>query len=391
MSTFAESITLDQLNEDPYPIYARLRKEEPVAFLPAIDQWMVTRWDDVVAVVSRPQSFTTHFPQSLVAQVCGPGNMLGTEGDAHAELRACVDVDYSTETVHRFFADDVRRLSEKYAETIAGRGEAELKRDYLGPIAVLSEAKVLGLDQVDPEIFLRWSRGLNTGITNFEHDPAKQRLGEDTAAEINRALTPTVERYTKNPNQSTLSNLIHAGRPPGNPRTLEEVLPTLRLVMSAIEEPSVAACYALLGLFGRPEQYAAVKADLSLLPAAVHEALRWISPVGALMRSAPHQVTLAGVTIPEGAPVAAIVASANRDETVFDDPDRFDLYRTPHPHVSLGYARHRCLAIDFVPEIVRISLEVLLERLPGLRPDPDRPPAYHGWRYRHPDSLHVRW
>ncbi|MER6950921.1 cytochrome P450 [Nonomuraea sp. NPDC000554] len=391
MSSFADSITIDQLNEDPYPIYARLRKEEPVAWLPAINQWLVTRWDDVLTVVSRPESFTTHFPQSLVTRVCGRDNMLGSEGDAHAELRACVDADYSTETVHRFFAADVRTLAEKYADALAEGDRADLKKQYLGPIAVLSEAKVLGLDQVDPEIFLRWSHGLNTGITNFEGDPGKQRLGEETAAEITATLTPTVERLTAQPNQSTLSNLIHAGRPPGRPRGVAEVLPTLRLVMSAIEEPSVAGSYTLWGLFKDPKQFDAVRSDPGLLPQAVHEGLRWHSPVGALMRSAPREVTLAGVTLPEGAQVAAIVASANRDETMFHDPDRFDLYRPLQPHVSLGYARHRCLAIDFVPEIVRISLEVLLERFPGLRPDEERPPRFRGWRYRGPDTLHVRW
>lgn len=391
MSTFADNITIDQLNADPYPIYARLRKQEPVAWLPNVGQWLVTRWDDVMTVVSRPESFTTHFPQSLVARVCGRDNMLGSEGDAHAELRACVDVDYSTETVHRFFAADVRTLAEKYADQIADGGPVDLKKHYLGPIAVLSEAKVLGLDQVDPEIFLRWSHGLNTGITNFEGDPAKLKLGHETAEEITATLTPAVERLTAHPNQSTLSNLIHAGRPAERPRGVDEVLPTLRLVMSAIEEPSVAGSYTLWGLFKDPKQFEAVRTDPGLLPQAVHESLRWHSPVGALMRSTHKEVTLAGVTLPEGAQVAAIVASANRDEAVFHDGDRFDLYRPMQPHLSLGYARHRCLAIDFVPEIVRISLEVLLERFPGLRLDEERPPRFFGWRYRGPDTLHVRW
>jgi cytochrome P450 len=170
---------------------------------------------------------------------------------------------------------------------------------------------------------------------------------------------------------------------------VQEVLATVRLILTATEEPGNGASSMLLGLLGDPDQLEAAKADPSLTERAAHESLRWRPPVGALLRSTTRDVSLGNATIPAGAQVAAIAASANRDEDVYDNADAFDLHRPILPH---AYASHRCLAWEQVPEIMRISVQVLLEHFPTIRLDPDRPvPRYLGWRYRGPGAVHVVW
>ncbi|MCO6003581.1 cytochrome P450 [Actinoallomurus purpureus] len=393
MGEFAESITIDQLNNDPYLIYARLREVEPVAYVPALDQWMVTRNQDVRTVISLSETFISYFSKSLILKVCGEGNMLATDGDPHSDLRGCTDDDYARETLSAGLRDHVRMLANKYADELERSGSpADLREQYFAPVAVLSEAHILGLDHIDPEVFIRWADGMNSAITNFEKDPARTWLGEETRADIDRVLIPYLEELKKNPIHSTLSNLLHSGRHAGRPRPIQEILPTVRLILTATEEPGNGASSTMLGLLDNPDQLEAVKADPSLLEHAAHEGLRWRPPVGALMRSAARDFELGGATIPAGAGVAAIAASANRDERVYENPDAFDIHRPMQPHASLGYGSHRCLAWEQVPEIIRISIEVLLERFPTIRLDTDKPPVrYYGWRYRGPSGLPVRW
>ncbi len=167
-------------------------------------------------------------------------------------------------------------------------------------------------------------------------------------------------------------------------------MPTFIEILSAFLEPAAGAGLTLLALLQHPAQMRAVRDDPRLIRKAVHETLRWLSPNGALSRRATKDVLLAGQIIPAGATVMAVIASAGRDESIFTDPDTFDINRDPFPNLGLGYSRHACLAAPVVGAIIVALLDVLLEQHPQLSLDPGRPHSVHGWKFRVLTNLHVR-
>jgi cytochrome P450 len=179
-------------------------------------------------------------------------------------------------------------------------------------------------------------------------------------------------------------------------------MPTLKVILlGGMQEPGHAGGSTLAGLLASPAQLRAVRDDpAGLLPAAVEEGLRWMSPIGTQTRQAVADTELGGATIPAGAPVGSLVSSANRDEAKFDDPDRFDIFRyrpvgpgtAPAPrtvNLAFGAGRHFCAGHAFSRAQVKIAIEALIQRFPNLALDPARPPEFRGWEFRAPRRLDV--
>ena len=127
------------------------------------------------------------------------------------------------------------------------------------------------------------------------------------------------------------------------------------------------------------------------MKAAVEETLRWAGPVGTSTRQTTRATDLAGTELEAGALIGAVLSSANRDPRRFTDPDRFDIGRKEGAHLAFAIGSHFCLGAWFGRHLARVSLDVLLDRLPNLRLDPDRPVTLAGWEFRAPDSTWVRW
>ncbi len=123
----------------------------------------------------------------------------------------------------------------------------------------------------------------------------------------------------------------------------------------------------------------------------MHEGLRWVAPIGTQTRQAVTDVEVAGTVIPAGGAVGAVVASACRDESEFDDPDRFDIRRERRPNAAFGYGPHFCAGHAFARGQERIALRMLVDAMPGLALDPDHDVAFRGWEFRAPGELHVTW
>jgi cytochrome P450 len=168
-------------------------------------------------------------------------------------------------------------------------------------------------------------------------------------------------------------------------------MPTLKVILlGGMQEPGHAAGSALAGLLGSPGQLSAVREDpAGLAPAVVEEGLRWVAPIGTQTRQAVTGTELGGATIPGGAPVGSLVSSANRDETKFADPDRFNIFRPRTVNLAFGAGRHFCAGHAFSRAQVRIAIEALIRRFPGLALDPERPPEFRGWEFRAPRRLDV--
>lgn len=390
MTTFAEAITVDQLDADPYPIYARLRQHEPVAWVPAVHLWLVTRAADVEYVTTHPEVFSARVDGSPLDRSFGGPTILTVDGEAHLDLRRSLDAKYRPREVATYIEDLVRPIAQSALAALMARPErrADLMSAYFEPISVLSLGAVLGLGHLSAETLQDWFHGLAMGAINFENDPAKQRINDETAERIDAELRPLMELLQQRPDTSTIASMLTVGRL----RTIEEVMPSLKvIILGGMQEPGHGAGSCLVGLLTNPDQLALVRREPERWEDAVHEGLRWVAPIGTQTRQAIADVEIGGVAVPAGSAIGAVVASACRDETEFADPDAFDITRIRRPNAAFGYGPHFCAGHAFAREQERIALETLVTALPDLALDPDHEVRMRGWEFRAPTALHVTW
>lgn len=389
---WASGITVEQLDDDPYPIYARMRREAPVCFVPAVGLWFVTRWDDVEFAASHADLIDSSVTPSPLNRVMGGPSILVLDGEPQKKLRAMLDPSLRPRVVEATSPDLVSPIVARLLDDIAERGEAELMSEYFEPISVLSLGSVLGLAEIDGDTLRRWFHGLAQGAINFEDDPARWEIADATGAEIDRELAPILERLWERPDSSTIATMLqHADG------TFEErvatILPTLKVILlGGMQEPGHAAGTTVAGLLASG-QAAAVAADpAGLVRDAIEEGLRWVSPIGTQTRRVQVETELGGATLPVGANLGVLVSSANRDEEVWGPTaDAYDLFRPRRNHGAFGFGPHFCSGHHFSRVQMRIAVQRLFERFPTLHADGERPPVFDGWEFRAPRHLHVRW
>ena len=391
IEAYAASVTVEELDRDPYPVYARLRSDAPVCLVPAVGLWFVTRWADVEAAATQPEVFCSRVDPSPLERTMGGESILLLDGEPQKRLRAMLDPSLRPRVVEATTPELIEPLARELLDALEGRGEAELMSEYFEPISVLGLGRVLGLGHLDGDTLRSWFHGLAEGATNFEDDPAKWKVADATATEIDVELAPVFERLHADPDESTIATMLALAE-----GTLEErvatILPTLKVILlGGMQEPGHAAGSTLVGLL-ESRQVRALLDDLTLVRDAVEEGLRWISPIGTQTRRALVDAELGGVTVPGGANLGLLVSSANRDQDVWGPTaDEFNLFRPRRNHAAFGFGSHFCSGHHFSRVQMRIALRALLERLPGLRLDPERPPEFSGWEFRAPRHLHVRW
>ncbi len=394
MSTYAESITVEQLDSDPYEAYRRLRAEEPVAWVPAVNLWLITRAVDVELVASRQDLFTATVDGSPLDLSFGGASILTVDGESHLDKRKSLDRKYRPRHVADYIDDLVQPIADDYLARLLARpsATAELMSEYFEPISVLSLAAVLGLAHVRPDTLRAWFHGLAMGATNFERDAAKQLANDETARSIDAELRPMMERLRFAPDDSTIAHMLATGRPEGEPRTVEEVMPSLKvIILGGMQEPGHGAGSCLVGLLTNPDQLELLRAEPDRWDDAVHEGLRWVAPIGTQTRQAIAAVEINGTTIPGGAAVGAVVASACRDESLWPDADRFDITRERRPNAAFGFGPHFCAGHAFARAQERIALQTLVDAMPGLGLDASREVVMRGWEFRAPAELNVTW
>jgi cytochrome P450 len=389
--TIGESITLEALDVDPYPIYEQLRAQEPVSWVPAVGLWLVTRWDDVYFVDHHPELFTGATDPSTLNRTMGV-NMLGSEGPAHDRVRSVVEAPFRPRQVEAFAGDRFVQMADELIDGLAGRGGCDLLREFCEPFSVLTLRFMLGLEEIPVEDLARWNAGIMVGLANFEGDPSKDRTGQGAAAEARRAIEPVLDRLEREPDGSVLSAML-AARPAEGPLTRDEIVAnTLLMLSGGLQEPRDVIALVVWALLNHPDQLDQVLADCErLLRPAIEETMRCYAPVGTSTRQTTTATTLAGVDLEPGALVAAVLSSANRDERRFTDPDAFDIHRDEGAHLAFSTGDHFCLGAWLGRLQARVALTALFDRLPKLRLDPEQDVLINGWEFRAPESLHLVW
>jgi len=247
---------------------------------------------------------------------------------------------------------------------------------------------VLGLPQEDFRQFQKWAIAIISLHSNWER-------GMVAAEELKTYLAGILEERRRDPGEDVISDLARVELD-GEHLVDEEIFSFLRLLLPAgIETTFRSSGNLLYLLLTHPEQLDAVRKDRSLLPQAIEEGLRLEPPLLITARGVTRDTEIDGVKIPAGSMVTPMIGAANRDPAVFADPDRFDIFRDPHQHISFGHGVHVCLGMHLARLETRVALDVLLDRLPNMRLDTERAQRddahIHGEVFRSPTSLPVVW
>jgi cytochrome P450 len=302
-------------------------------------------------------------------------NLLMIDGARHARLRGLVSRAFTPRRVEQL-RGRVEVLVAGQLERSAARGELEVVRDLARPLSATVIAELLGVAEPQPGLFPRWSADLAELLDPLSgHDgiePAK-RATEAVAACFRELLA---ERR-REPRDDLLSAMIAAEADGENPLDENELLALCALLLAAGSETTVNLIgSAVLLLLRHPDERKRLQDDLSLLPSAVEECLRFEPPVQLTDRAVVEPCEVGGVRLAPGQIVAAVIAAANRDPERFPDPERFDVARRGERHLSFGLGGHYCLGASLARLEAESALGGLLRRFPDFRGDPEPP----GWR-----------
>jgi cytochrome P450 len=388
--TLGETITVEALEADPYPIYERLRAGEPVSWAPAVGLWLVTRWDDVQQVDLSPDVFTAETDPSTLNRTFGK-NLLGSEGQYHKRIRSIIEPAFRPGSVRPYIDSVIAPTANELIDNFAGRGEADLMNEFCEPLSVRVLKQVLGLTSLDDDVLRRWFADLAVGAANFEADPAKQAVADAASAEVDETVERLLDKLNTEPDESILSRMLQS-EVDGERLSRREIESNLKvMIVGGMQEPGDAVGIGIWALLSHADQAEQVRSDPRLIKPAVEECFRWHSPVGTSTRQVTRPAKLAGTELRPGALVAAVVASANRDERRWADPARFDIHRRQGAHLAFAVGAHHCVGAWLARAETRTAFRVLLERLPRLRLNEERPIELRGWEFRRPMHMHARW
>ena len=377
---------------DPYPELALARSTHPVQRLDMSNMphddghpvFFVYRYEDVFEVLRDGETFSSgQIIELIMGDVMGKHIMLGMDNPEHGRYRALVATAFKQKTLARWESEMVEPTASDLIDAFAGRGHAELVREFTFPYPTKVTASLLGLPREDYKQFQRWSIGILNVLSQRDQAIA-------ASAEVKEYLAGILAERRREPREDLISDLAQAELN-GERLTDEEIFSFLRLLLPAGVETTYRSTGNLLfSLLSRPDQLEAVRADRSLVPQAIEEALRFETPLLNITRLATRDTVLSGVEIPAGSTVLVMLAAANRDETRWPDPDRFDIFREPKLHISFGQGPHICIGMHLARIEMRVALNLLLDRLPGLRLDPaGDDPHIRGQVFRSPTSLPV--
>ncbi|MHA5052157.1 cytochrome P450 [Streptomyces sp. SD15] len=374
--------TLAELARDPHARLALLRAQEPVSWLPELDGWLVTRRDLALSVMRDAATFTVDDPRFSTAQVVGP-SMLSLDGDQHTRHREPFTAPFRPRAVRDGFASFIERETDRLITALQPAGAVELRRAFAGPLAVAVVTQALGLVGTTAHTVLSWYDAIVQSVSDITAGHAAGPAGAAAYAQLRTAVEATVT------DRDAASLLVSAA---GQLNAPEVASNAAVLMFGGIETTEAMITNALLHLLQRPDQLALVQADPDLLDGAIEESLRLEPGAAVVDRYATRDTVLGPATIRRGDLVTVSLTGANRDPAVFPDPDRFDV-RRENARLQLAFAHgpHYCLAAHLARLETRIALEGLLERLPALRLDPDRPTTPYGLVFRKPPTLHVLW
>ena len=358
-------ITLEQLEADPHPILAQLR---PLAWVPALNGWLVTGRELALRVMRDAETFTVDDPRFSTGRVVGP-SMLTRDGAEHARHREPFAESLRLALVRERFTPLVEAEVDALIDGFEADGRAELRRSFAGPLAARVVAQLLGLETAETGAMLGWYDAIVDSVTGVAAGKQPSEAGATAFATLRDTVEPELGSTSELSSAEVVSNA--AVMMFGGIETTEGMIANL--------------LYHLLTFVGGP-------VEPGLYANAVEESLRLEPAAAVIDRYATRDVELAGAHIRKGDFVEISLAGANRDPSFFPDPDTFDVHReNARHHVTFAHGPHVCVGMHLARLEAQTAAERIFERLPGVRLDPERPAAPRGLVFRKPPTLDVLW
>jgi pimeloyl-[acyl-carrier protein] synthase len=364
---------------DPYAHYARLRSDDPVHYVetPTFRCFIVTRYDDVVAVLRDPAYSAEKFPARMIADaMAGPdqsfaalaravsGMMLIKDPPDHTRLRALVSKAFTPRVVEGL-RPRVEAIVDELLNAAAAAGGMDAIREFAAPLPVIVIAELLGVPAADREKFKRWSDQMVPFIdgTLREAGLMEAALG---AQALEAYFREFIQARRKDPRDDLMSGLIAAHERDDALSEIELVATAILLLGAGHETTTNLIGNGLLALLRDAPERARLRREPGLAKSAAEELVRYDSPVQLTSRIPTRDVTLRGQQIAAGIEVNLVLGAANRDPLAFPEADRLDLARVDNRHVAFGHGPHFCLGAPLARLEAQVAFSRLVERFPSL-------------------------
>jgi cholest-4-en-3-one 26-monooxygenase len=362
---------------DPYPVYRWLRENAPVYWDDASRLWVLSRYEDVVEASKAAETFCAR--QGVLPESDAPVSIVCMDDPRHQRLRKLVNRGFTPRMVG-LLEPRVRELARELVDAVAARGACDLVTDIAVPLPLYIIAEMLGIRREDFARFHEWSDRLIAVAGNYD-DPVKVADSTQAYVEYGTYLKDVFEARRREPREDLVTILVRAqqdGMLAEDEEAMEndEIVMFMTLLLVAGNETTRNGISGgLLALMEHPEQRDLLRRRPELIDSAVEEILRYVSPIICFRRTATVPTEIRGQAIRADERVLMLYQSANRDEAVFPEPDRFDVTREPNPHVAFGIGTHFCLGANLARMELRVMVRELVERLPDMRVAPGAAPT----------------
>ncbi len=353
-----------EVKENPYPYYAWLRSEHPVYHNERLDLWALSRYRDVEAALRNIEVFSS--AQGIGPERMSIPTMITRDPPDHRRLRSLVSKAFTPRMVAQMEAR-IRQIIRHLLDAAADSGSFDLVHDVAEPLPVIVIAEMLGVDPEHRPAFKRWSDdtiGVLGGSPDFDLNRYLR-----TWQEFKAYFTEMAERRRREPKDDLVSALVRA-QEEQDALTPGEILNFILLLLVAGNETTTnLITNGALALLEHRDDAMILRERPDLIPSAVEECLRYDSPVQATFRTTSARVEIRDATIPAGAKVMMLYGSANRDAEIFEEPDRFNVERSPNDHIAFAIGIHYCLGAPLARLEGKLALEEVLDRMKNIRLD----------------------
>lgn len=363
---------------NPYPLYDRLRTEAPVHWDPYLHAWVVTRYADVITVLHHFSANRTPTPEQFAAMGLAElapiaelmtRQMIFMDAPAHTRLRGLASMAFAPARVE-VLRSHIRDIVDGLMQPLLRAGRMDVINDLAAPLPAIVTAEMLGVPTSDCDQLRAWSADFAEVLGNFQHnlDRAAQTLKcvEEMSAYFRSAI-----RHMKTEPREGLINSFMTAEIAGDRLTEDEIIANCILTMVAGQETTTNLIgNGILSLLRNPDQLQQLREDLTLIPSAVEEMLRYESPSQLTARICHQDTELGGKQIRQGQAVIAVIGAANRDPERFPDPDRLDLLRADNRHVAFGWASHFCFGAALARIEGQLVFEAIASRTKNLTLEP---------------------
>jgi cytochrome P450 len=371
---------------DPYPDFARMRKQAPIAFVPQLGSTIFTRRDDIFTQEKRIDVFSSHQPAGLMNVLMGH-NMMRKDGEAHMSERAAMFPSVSPRVVRDTWLKQFQAHADRILDQLAPQGRADLCKALALPLSAECLKDITGLTNMRFEDMDAWSQAMIEGIANYTGNKEVEARCHAATAGIDAAIDDMIPVVSKHPNSSILSVLLAAGQ------NMTSIRANIKLAISGGQnEPRDAISGSVWALLTHKEQLALVTEGRTKWIDVFEEYARWIAPIGMSPRRVAKPWRYGGVDFEPEDRVFFMFGSANRDEACFENPDRFDISRDTAKSIAFGAGPHYCAgAFASRAMVADVALPSIFARLKGLRLGEAEPVRIGGWAFRGLLNLPVEW